>query len=217
MSLFGASWLCSACGRDFCSQCHEELAESKVSLFPFESQPGLIRFQHNLSSALTSCLSSTKHEAASFIPCSRHTEADIRNAIDTMEAALQSVISPGLHVQTFVYTHDFIAESELQSNILRIPVGRLKTVEFRHYLSNRTPIVITALNDRLQLSWSPSHLIQYHGDDTCSLEDCEEKEKPTRAPLRTFLKLFMNSEVEDPQNVLPPAVWKIKVWICFLH
>jgi hypothetical protein len=30
MTLFGASWLCSRCGKDLCAQCYGELVEPEV-------------------------------------------------------------------------------------------------------------------------------------------------------------------------------------------
>jgi hypothetical protein len=122
---------------------------------------------------------------------------------------------PILHTQTFVYTHTSIMDSELNSTILRIPTGQLKTTEFRHFLAKRIPLVITDLNSKLQLSWSPSHLIRDYGADMCSLEDCEEKEKPVKKHLKIFLARFMNTESklhdDNTQDVLPEAVWRIKV------
>jgi hypothetical protein len=79
------------------------------------------------------------------------------------------------------------------------------------------PIVVTGLNKKLQLSWSPSHLIQDHGEDICYLEDCEEKEMPTKKCLRAFLTLFMGIETGDAQDILPSAIWRIKVQDLFLH
>ena len=147
------------------------------------------------------------------MPCSRYTEADILNIMNVMREALQPAIPPVLCIQTFFYKHTFITESEWQSAILRIPVGQLKVTEFRYYLANRIPVVIIDLNDKLQLSWSPSHLIRDHGADICSLEDCEEREKPVKRCLKAFLQLFMNVEVKDNnQDFLPPAIWRIKAW-----
>jgi hypothetical protein len=119
---------------------------------------------------------------------------------------------PVLRTQTFFYTHVSIADSESGSTILWIPSGQLKATEFRLFLAKRIPLVITDLNRKLQLSWSPSHLIQYHGADICSLEDCEEKENSVEKPLKTFLARFSNSESygDDAHDFLPQAIWKIK-------
>jgi hypothetical protein len=144
------------------------------------------------------------------MPCSRYTEADIRNIMNVMRKALQPAIPPVLCIQTFFYKHTFITASESQSAILRIPVGQLKVTEFRYYLANCIPVVIINLNNKLQLSWSPSHLIREHGADICSLEDCEGREKPVKRRLKACLQLFMNVEVKD--NILSPAIWRIKAW-----
>ena len=172
----------------------------------------LIYSQPITNSALQSCLPSSEHQAGCFIPCSRYTEQDIQNALDIMNNALQQTVPAVLHVQTFYHNHVSIAKSELQSTILRIPTEQLKVAEFRYYLAKRIPIVITGLNRRLQLSWSPAHLIRDHGGDLCSLEDCEEKEKSVKRPLKTFLGRFMNVDCDDVQDSLPQAVWRIKAW-----
>jgi hypothetical protein len=130
-----------------------------------------------------------------------------------MEGITQSFPAPALHTQTFVYTHASIMTSEQHSAIIRLPIAQLKTTEFRYFLAQRIPLVITDLNCKLQLSWSPSDLIRDYGTDMCSLEDCEAREKSVERPLKTFLFHFMNSESSssDVQDILPPAVWKIKV------
>jgi hypothetical protein len=153
------------------------------------------------------------HDASFFIPCSRYTEYDLSCAINVMEGITQSFPAPALHTQTFVYTHASIMTSEQHSAIIRLPIAQLKTTEFRYFLAQRIPLVITDLNCKLQLSWSPSDLIRDYGTDMCSLEDCEAREKSVERPLKTFLFHFMNSESSssDVQDILPPAVWKIKV------
>ena len=125
----------------------------------------------------------------------------------------KSAIPAILRTQTFFYKHALIAEAELKSDILRIPAGHLKAAEFRHFLAKRIPLVITDLSRKLQLSWSPSHLMNNYGADVCSLEDCEEKQQSVKTPLKTFLSCFMNSD--GAKEVLPYAIWKIKVRVLF--
>jgi hypothetical protein len=155
------------------------------------------------------------HDASFFIPCSRYTESDLLCAMNVMEGIMQSSPAPALPTQTFIYTHAFITTSEQHSAIFRLPIGQLKTTEFRYLLAQRIPMVITDLNRKLQLSWSPSDLIRDYGTDICSLEDCEARENPVKKPLKTFLICFMNSESSssDIQDILPSAVWRIKVWM----
>jgi len=160
-----------------------------------------------------SCISPTGHESASFIPCSRYTEADILRIMDVMREISKPAAPPVLHIQTFFHKHALVAEAELKSSILRIPAGHLKTMEFRHFLAKRIPLVITDLNRKLQLSWSPSHLMNNHGADICSLEDCEEKQQSVKKPLKTFLSRFMASD--GAKEALPYAIWKIKVCVWF--
>jgi lysine-specific demethylase 3 len=220
MCLFGASWLCSQCGKDFCSQCHAELAELKV--LPYKILLSLPRTNPRtqgdaLCPSLTSCVSSEGHESALFIPTSRYTEDDILLIMNAMKEMSNLAAPRILHPQTTYYKLAMIAEAELKSSILRIPVGELKAVEFRRFLAKRIPLVITDLNRKLQLSWSPSHLIKEYGTDVCSLQDCEEEERPVKRRLKTFLSRFMDSmqgvssgNAEEP---LPYAIWRIKVRI----
>lgn len=133
-----------------------------------------------------------------------------------MEKIQHPAASVVLHSQPFFYKHSFVVNAVLRSSILRIPAGLLKAVEFRHYLAERIPLVITDLNCKLQLSWSPADLIKEHGSDICLLEDCEEKEHRVKRRLKTFLSCFMNS-IGEPcdtmEEVLPHAIWRIKVGI----
>lgn len=130
-----------------------------------------------------------------------------------MECMMQSFPAPALSTQTFAYTHASILTCEQNSAVPRLPIGRLKTTDFRFFLEKRIPLVITDLNWKLQLSWSPSDLVRDHGGDMCMLEDCEEREIPVKKPLKMFLTRFMNSESpdSDAQYNLPHAVWRIKV------
>lgn len=222
MCLFGASWLCSQCGKDFCLQCHTELAQLKVPPTRSCSVCNLLIYIQNgaVCLSLTSCVSSTAHESASFIPCSRYTEQDILHIMNTMEERSKLAVPPVLHTRSIFYKHARIDEAELKSFVLRIPAGQLKTTEFRHFLAKRIPLVITDLNHKLQLSWSPSHLIDNYGSDICSLEDCEEKEPSVKMRLGTFLSRFMHpacsTSTDSSEDVLPCAIWRIKVWIDLL-
>jgi hypothetical protein len=213
MSLFGASWLCSLCGKDFCPQCYEGLAKLQVrQLYLYCGEFALNQFQGDARLLLLSCISSNGHEACCFMPCSRYTESDLIYTLTVLNDKSQGDQAPALQAQTFFYTQAFITNAENQSTILRIPAGQLKLAEFRYYLAKRIPLVIVGLNNKLQLPWSPSQLIQDYGTDICSLEDCEEKEKPVKKHLKTFLERFMGVESgDDALNSLPGAVWKIKV------
>ena len=66
--------------------------------------------------------------------------------MDVMREISKPAAPPVLHIQTFFHKHALVAEAELKSSILRIPAGHLKTMEFRHFLAKRIPLVITDLN-----------------------------------------------------------------------
>jgi len=110
-----------------------------------------------------------------------------------------------LKSQTFYFRHDDITKAKAQSLTLRIPTRRLQTTEFRYFMLQRIPLVITDLNSRLQLSWSPTQLIEDYGKQWCTMEDCEGKARSERVQLEAFLRLFEGS------GKIQSTIWKVKV------
>jgi len=137
--------------------------------------------------------------------------------MNTMEGLSNLAVLPIVHTQTTYYKLTRIADSELKSSILQIPIGELKAVEFCHFLAKWIPLVITDLNRKLQLSWSPLYLIKEYGTDVCSLQDCEEEEQPVKRHLKTFLSCTMDStpgaSSGNAERPLSYATWQIKVCI----
>jgi hypothetical protein len=129
-------------------------------------------------------------------------------AMEKINEVLAKIIE--LPSQTFAHSLAEIVRSESNSSILRIPVSKLKALEFRFFLQRRMPLVITELNNNLQLSWSPTQLTADHGETTCSMEDCERKAATVRGQLKDFLKLFiLNPNAHDRDSSTP--IWKVRV------
>jgi hypothetical protein len=89
-------------------------------------------------------------------------------------------------------------------------VNKLCTEEFRTFLSRRLPLVITELNYKLQLPWSPSYLTAEYGRQPCTMEDCEGRREPSQVLLEDFLKFFSCNDLDDSPS---PTTWKVKVRI----
>lgn len=96
-----------------------------------------------------------------------------------------------------------IEHSLSSSTILRIPHNRLKGEEFRLFLRQRVPLVITNLNGKLQLTWSPNQLTEDYGSDDCTMEDCEGISNPMATKIHHFLSYF-HQRRDD-------VIWKVKV------
>lgn len=58
--------------------------------------------------------------------------------------------------------------------------------------------MVTGLDSKLQLAWSPRQLSQDFGGDLCTVEDCEGKVEASQKKLKDFLQHFA---VETPEHI----------------
>ena len=155
---------------------------------------------------VATCHSGNHHTKYHFIPYSRFTEAELLNTIDDMTSLLRQ--SPlGLPFWTYQYSKYEVENAEQTSHILTIPEGKLKSNEFRYFLKKRMPLVITELNSKFQLAWSPSQLICDYGEEECKVEDCEGITTSPQMLLKDFLRCFSDNDV----HCSSAPVWKVKV------
>lgn len=136
-----------------------------------------------------------------FIPTSRFSEQQLQDVLQAIHATLLEVHQ--LPVRHRYFQPSIIEHSLSTSTILRAPSQRLKPDEFRLFLSKRLPLVITHLNDALQLAWSPKHLTDEYGSEDCTMEDCEDSTNRVKTKIHHFLSQF-NSDMNG-------TIWKVKV------
>lgn len=133
---------------------------------------------------------------------SRFLQKDLTDTIQKMQNLLDQ--SPYyLNLQTIYFKQNDLVNSEATSSILRVPGYALRPHEFRCFLTRRLPVVITHLNNILQLALSPEHLVAAYGEDDCTMEDCEAQAEPMATTLSEFMKYFKH-KIDD-------VVWKVKV------
>lgn len=126
--------------------------------------------------------------------------------IHDMESLLLSPIKYSLYKDPSFFTCDQVDQAYITSTPLRIPNKKLLPHEFRLFLSKRLPLVVTNLNEQLQLSWSPAELSKEYGTQACRMENCEDPTHIEGTTLGHFLDRF---EV-NRENV----IWKVKVCLC---
>lgn len=210
MSLFGISWFCIRCGRDFCNNCFASL---KVRLF---RSIIVLTFNIFIKGSTASQISSVNncgqlrgvHNSADFIPCSRFVKAHLLNILQSMKSLLDNG-KYYLPVQNFFFNRTTISNLPTSTSILRIPQKNLRIQEFRIFLGQRIPLVITGLNDSLQLSWDPRLLTRQYGEDDCTMEDCEGVAQPATTTLGHFLSHFETDGEAGQQS--KNIIWKVKV------
>lgn len=133
---------------------------------------------------------------------SRFSQEELTNTIQKMRSLLQE--SPYyLNLQTVHFRQQDLKDSEATSSILRIPKHVLHPHEFRCFLTQRLPVVITHLNKVMQLAWSPDHLAAEYGKQKCTMEDCEAQAEAMTVSLATFMDHF--------RQKLDDVIWKVKV------
>ena len=97
-------------------------------------------------------------ESALFIPSSWYTEVDILQIMNTIEGISNLAAPPIMCTQTTYYKLTMIADSELKSSILWIPIGKLKAVGYH----------------RSQLQKKRKKNFSYHGHLCISLKNMEQ-------------------------------------------
>lgn len=149
----------------------------------------------------------TAHARPQFVACSRFGESQLLEELADMRDILANAADP-LPAQLFSVGASDVKASEDECRILRISMEHLNDSEFRYFLSRHLPLVITGLNRKLQLAWSPAQLTQDFGKDKCTVEDCEGREPAFTANLEYFLKQFTDKA--------PRTILKVKVSIHYV-
>jgi hypothetical protein len=158
----------------------------------------------DLQGRMLSCKISLEHSRETFIPTSRFSKEKLQALLqNTHEVLLQG--HQGLPARARYFEASMIDYSLTSSTILRIPRDRLKGEEFRLFLAQRVPLVITHLNDRLQLAWSPNQLTEDYGTQVCTMDDCESVADSIQTTFGNFLSHFKSSTNK--------VIWKVKVRI----
>jgi hypothetical protein len=143
------------------------------------------------------------HNPKEFILSSRIDIADLRSAITKMDS--QRLLSPmgTLPPETFIAKESLAGARALSARIpLRISNTQLTDAAFASLWKLGFPLVVTGLNDRIQLPWSPQYLSEKFGDDKCNLESCENPKVTDRVTLRQFFDKYANGS---------DVIWKLKV------
>lgn len=142
------------------------------------------------------------HDQSSFLPSSRFTEEVLHGLIQSMQTSVLDQTST-LGSRNIVFQPQDIEDSRIASTILQVSSNRLRSEEFRMFLEHRIPLVITGLNNKLRLAWSPAQLTEDFGSQSCTMEDCEGVASSVRTTLGNFLSYF------GKEN--NGVIWKVKV------
>jgi hypothetical protein len=72
------------------------------------------------------------------------------------------------------------------------------------------PLLVTGLNQKLQLPWSPDYLSENHGNDWCFIESCEDRGVIKQVRLKEFFHMYSIAPEDG-------TIWKLKVISSFDH
>lgn len=205
MSLLGASWLCTHCGEDLCTQCYEVMGSTVSWCIRNRNDRFQINyFQHKDTLAGPCPALPGTHSKLCFLPSSRFTALELSESLQAMDAL--PLLGASLHARTFYFKKADLEAAERNSNILRIPTSHLRVEEFRYAWVRRLPLVVTGINDKIQLPWSPEQLSADYGKQLCTVEDCEGAASSKQMSLASFIKLF-NTAIHGDDD----TIWKVKV------
>jgi hypothetical protein len=153
--------------------------EQSADVLPFVWVQG-----HQVS--VCSVLSGSIHARPCFLPMSRFPSAEIDQEIAAMERLLQEaptrsswylLVAIALFIGFISYRHlDPKLDAYIGHNTPRESPRLAKTTppsEFRRYLSQGIPVVVTSLHAHLQGNWAPEYFIQRYGTQKVTLVDCE--------------------------------------------
>jgi lysine-specific demethylase 3 len=203
MSILGASWLCIHCGIDICPACYDALnpivSIVRLSLALLTHQQMTPCQQDN--AVPNRC--SAPHNRSCFLPSSRFSASQLSDTIRTATTSLLSLDVTGLASRTFFFKEALVTQAQTRAITLRIPARRLRVEEFRYLWTRRLPLVVTDINSRMQLSWSPQQLAADYGKQNCTIEDCEGHSDTQKVTLAMFMKRF--------DDTADDVIWKLKV------
>ncbi|KAL1742882.1 hypothetical protein HDZ31DRAFT_83810 [Schizophyllum fasciatum] len=230
-SIFSAGWMCRNCGREACPACFEIVSQLTQPLqdMSSEEQSAVTQkrnhFHHNLPFFLN-CSKRAEHQAMHFCPVTRFREDELKEAIAEMEAMVRAdqartagdtlpATAPSLSEVPYAPSPEAVVlpAGAGDAEAYRTPSFAIRRIAYedvtedlmRSYLSRGEPLIVTGLEHRMKVSWTPEYFIEQYGDRSCLITNCVD-EKNKQITVKEFFETFGKYEERDDQ------VWKLKDW-----
>ncbi|KAI9603345.1 hypothetical protein H4Q26_002666 [Puccinia striiformis f. sp. tritici PST-130] len=188
-TLIGAAWLCSRCGAEACTRCFDLLVER-----------GNTPINSDWLKRLKAC---TKWHRT-------HTQTSTsRSLISPGESLPTSIFNPSGSTPILIPPEDDSSEPYIKINVHDLEADpRI----FDTLWSAGQMIVVTGMNDRLRLHWTPDYFREKYGEDVCERIDSNcPKQVPIITTVSKFFKDFLDHHHHQPSSE-NHKVWKLRDW-----
>ncbi|KAH7105325.1 Clavaminate synthase-like protein [Auriculariales sp. MPI-PUGE-AT-0066] len=221
-AIFAGSWICTSCGRESCSACHDKVAE--ICADPKKKKQTL-----DASPFFLTCTKKQEHTLANFRPITRFGRQEIQDALYEMRAfipadeeQLTGSLLPGPSLNRFSSSPVPLVNGAHREKrrCPPLPAQALGTVNYKdvrlfHHKDlndanfcelweKGTPLVVEGLHEKTTLRWTPEYLMEKHGGEQCLVVECQN-DSNRRLTVEEFFKKFGN--YEDRNEIL-----KLKDW-----
>ncbi|TRM68546.1 hypothetical protein BD626DRAFT_482072 [Schizophyllum amplum] len=227
-SIFSAGWMCRNCGREACPHCFEKVKRMTESLddLPADEQKEWSQKRDNFANKqpfFLNCSKRADHNIRDFCPVTRFEEDELVGAIEGMEQMLSASTAEGALPATVSSLSEVSraappgpshrtsstgkpsAYSTPYYNITRLAYEDLTEGTMRSYLMRGEPLIVTGLDHRMQLAWTPEYFIEHYGDRSCLITNCVD-ETNKQITVKEFFETFGRYNERDQ------VVWKLKDW-----
>lgn len=204
-TIFSGCWLCHQCGAEICLDCHR----TKIPI------KGLKR-----------CTFNKVHTANEFVPITRHPLDQLQEIQQNMSAFLDEFkIDQTANIKGLT----IIPESDTSLPYVKEDFRRLSDEQFASIWAKGEAVIVTGLQSRIKVAWSPQMMIEKYGQEEVYLTDGFAKKALQHAELsKELVECWVVdcisgktkiTTVRDFFTQFDPAVkraageaWKLKDW-----
>ncbi|KAJ6518506.1 hypothetical protein DFH09DRAFT_1098458 [Mycena vulgaris] len=177
-SIFCSSWMCRVCGRAVCAECFRQV--EALTLDP-NGAADLRNSQLHGNPEFLRCLRGTEHRAQDFSILSRIDRTELTEVIRDMEGFLRT--QPSLTAASENRSDDWHSASSAitsasSAELPARPIQRFENAEltediFRGIWAKGHPLVVTGVDRKLKIKWTPEYFTQRHGSQECVAIECQ--------------------------------------------
>ncbi|POW00100.1 hypothetical protein PSTT_13397 [Puccinia striiformis] len=218
-TLIGAAWLCSRCGAEACTRCFDLLVERGNT--PINSD-----WLKRLKACTKWHRTHTPNEHLKISHITRGELVSLRDQMIILTSTEQQPIQhfparttpledpPPYSIPADLLRFLYHPEDDSSEPYIKINVHDLEADPriFDTLWSAGQMIVVTGMNDRLRLHWTPDYFREKYGEDVCERIDSNcPKQVPIITTVSKFFKDFLDHHHHQPSSE-NHKVWKLRDW-----
>ncbi|EGG04251.1 uncharacterized protein MELLADRAFT_108548 [Melampsora larici-populina 98AG31] len=215
-TLIGVAWMCERCGKEACVMCFD-IFQTLSNEHGKEKDNQNSAAGHNFHSSWIKrtgrCVKAfgSQHDTSSYFKVSHLAREEILKYLEEIDEvfrqdSINTTPPPSpFPIDDFLH-HPPDSESD---PYYKVDVNTLESnhMMFDQIWSSGVPLVVTGVQDRMQLPWDPEYLSTTYGEEQCSMLDSNSPHGDTiKTNVGDFFERFKGSNFRDAK------AWKLRDW-----